>query len=159
MNAIASLDDLQHSIINRMLRDELAECMRLPYSGIIGLRRDEEDWVLHWLAGPTAALAARLGAGFDFAASLGVIAAEYAALPPASAPDLVGIGLLSTAQGQDTGLRGFATLVADVKVHTVRWGTGAVAPTWRIQARADAEYGMATGLAAVLAALTQKAVS
>jgi hypothetical protein len=158
VNTTTNLDDLQHSTVNRLLRDALAECMPLPHSGIIGLRH-QGDLSLHWLAGPTACLAARLSAGYDFAASIKVIATEYTAVRPVSAPGLIGTGLLSTVPGPDANLIAFATLVADTKVHTVRWTAGAAAPTWRIQAQADAAPGTTTGLLALLAALTRKAVS
>lgn len=158
MNTTANLDNFQHSTVNRLLRDALAECMPLPHSGIIGLRH-QGDLALHWLAGPTARLAARLGAGFDFAASIEVIAAEYTAVRPVSVPGLIGAGLLSTVPSSDADLIGFAAMVADTKVHTVRWTAGAADPTWRIQAQADAGTGTTTGLAALLSALTPKAVS
>lgn len=158
MNTTANLTDLQHSTVNRLLRDALAECISLPHSGIIGLRH-QGALSLHWLAGPTACLAARLGAGYNFAASIKVIATEYTAVRPASVPGLIGTGLLSTAPGPDANLIAFATLFADTKVHTVRWTAGATAPTWRIQAQIDAGTGTTTGLAALLSALASKAVS
>lgn len=159
MHTTANRDDLEHSTINRLLRAALAECMPLPHSGIIGLRACEENLALRWLAAPTACLAARLGAGLDFAASLEVIAAEYTAMPPASVTGLVGTGLLSTSPRSDADLVGFTTLVADAKVHTARWRAGAIAPTWRLQTQADAGTGTSAGLAALLAALEPKEAS
>jgi hypothetical protein len=159
MDTEAQLDDLQHSLINAALRDALAACMTVPHNGIIALRPNGEAWRLHWLAGPTARLADRFGAGYGIAASLDVLAAEYARSTRATVPGLAGIGLLTTAPGKGEGLTGYAITVAAARVHTLRWAAGATAPTWRIRSAANADGDTTSGLAALLDALRTKEVS
>lgn len=159
MDAIAELDDRQHSIINRRLREALAECMTLPHSGIIALRPGGEDWRLYWLAGPTARLAGRIAAGYDFAASLEVLAADYARSARAAVPGLAGIGMLATTPGKGEGLAGFVAAVVGTRVHTLRWAAGATAPTSRVRSADSAEGDVAAGLAALLDAFQTKEAS
>jgi hypothetical protein len=156
VDAPVALDDLQHSVINRRLREALGHCMASPHSGIIALHPGGDDWRLHWLAGPTARLAGRVGAGYDFAASLEVLAAEYARNPKAMVPGLAGVGVLTTFPGGADGLAGFAAVVAGDRIHAVRWAAGATTPTWRI-CGVDGDF--AAGLVALLRALQKQEVA
>lgn len=156
MDARTDLDELQHSMLNRRLREGLSDCRTTPHSGVIGLFRDDSDWRLRWLAGPTARLAGRVGAGYDFAASLEVLAAEYARNPKAMVPGLAGLGVLTTFPGGSDGLAAFAAVVAGDRIHAVEWAAGASTPTWRIRG-VDGDF--AAGLAALLRALQKQEVA